>query len=240
MHVGRWRSWYLNALAARQHNSIRRRMTGFSSAAESCARARERGVTRIESGRSDLIQFAASGRGARARGLGAASDVVYTDDEPLVPAGGVAAARCTRRHAGGLRGGRCEPGDISGPMGRKGRSGAGCADRAVTRSRTIFAARSRPPRGGPMPSGGSRRSPRRRRVRALRGGRRGHRFVSAGLEFGAAPVRRADLDGVLAGAVEYRTPAEVAAELATTPNAVRQAKSRVLRRLKDEMGDVIV
>ena len=69
----------------------------------------------------------------------------------------------------------------------------------VTRSRTTFAARSRPPRGGPMPSGGSRRSPAAARVRSLRGGRRGRRSVSASLELGAAPVRGTDLDGVLAG-----------------------------------------
>jgi RNA polymerase sigma-70 factor (ECF subfamily) len=34
-------------------------------------------------------------------------------------------------------------------------------------------------------------------------------------------------------------PAEVATELGITPNAVRQAKSRVLRRLKEEMGELI-
>jgi RNA polymerase sigma-70 factor, ECF subfamily len=39
--------------------------------------------------------------------------------------------------------------------------------------------------------------------------------------------------------VEDRTPAEVAAELGITANAVRQAKSRVLRRLKEEMGELI-
>jgi RNA polymerase sigma-70 factor (ECF subfamily) len=40
-------------------------------------------------------------------------------------------------------------------------------------------------------------------------------------------------------AVDDRTPAEVGAEMGITPNAVRQAKSRVLRRLKEEMGDLI-
>jgi RNA polymerase sigma-70 factor (ECF subfamily) len=40
-------------------------------------------------------------------------------------------------------------------------------------------------------------------------------------------------------AVEDRTPAEVGAEMGITPNAVRQAKSRVLRRLKEEMSDLI-
>ena len=40
-------------------------------------------------------------------------------------------------------------------------------------------------------------------------------------------------------AVENRTPAEVGAEMGITANAVRQAKSRVLRRLKEEMGDLI-
>jgi RNA polymerase sigma-70 factor, ECF subfamily len=40
-------------------------------------------------------------------------------------------------------------------------------------------------------------------------------------------------------AVEDRSPAEVAAEMGITPNAVRQAKSRVLRRLKEEMGELI-
>lgn len=40
-------------------------------------------------------------------------------------------------------------------------------------------------------------------------------------------------------AVEDHSPAEVAAELGITANAVRQAKSRVLRRLKEEMGELI-
>ncbi len=40
-------------------------------------------------------------------------------------------------------------------------------------------------------------------------------------------------------AVENRTPAEVAAQMGLTPNAVRQAKARVLRRLKEEMGELI-
>jgi RNA polymerase sigma-70 factor (ECF subfamily) len=39
--------------------------------------------------------------------------------------------------------------------------------------------------------------------------------------------------------VENRLPAEVALELGITANAVRQAKSRVLRRLKEEMGELI-
>jgi RNA polymerase sigma-70 factor (ECF subfamily) len=40
-------------------------------------------------------------------------------------------------------------------------------------------------------------------------------------------------------AVEGRSPADLAAELGMTPTAIRQAKSRVLRRLKQEMGDLI-
>jgi RNA polymerase sigma-70 factor (ECF subfamily) len=39
--------------------------------------------------------------------------------------------------------------------------------------------------------------------------------------------------------IESRSPAEVALELGLTANAVRQAKSRVLRRLKEEMGELI-
>jgi RNA polymerase sigma-70 factor (ECF subfamily) len=39
--------------------------------------------------------------------------------------------------------------------------------------------------------------------------------------------------------VEDRLPADVASELGITANAVRQAKSRVLRRLKEEMGELI-
>ncbi len=39
--------------------------------------------------------------------------------------------------------------------------------------------------------------------------------------------------------VESRATAEVAAELGITPNAVRLAKSHVLRRLREEMGDLI-
>lgn len=40
-------------------------------------------------------------------------------------------------------------------------------------------------------------------------------------------------------AVEDRSPTEVAEELGITANAVRQAKSRVLRRLREEMGELI-
>jgi RNA polymerase sigma-70 factor (ECF subfamily) len=40
-------------------------------------------------------------------------------------------------------------------------------------------------------------------------------------------------------AVAGRNPAAVADDLGVTPAAVRQAKSRVLRRLKEELGDVI-
>jgi RNA polymerase sigma-70 factor, ECF subfamily len=39
-------------------------------------------------------------------------------------------------------------------------------------------------------------------------------------------------------AVEGRTAADVAAELAMSPGAVRVAKSRVLQRLREELGDV--
>jgi RNA polymerase sigma-70 factor (ECF subfamily) len=39
--------------------------------------------------------------------------------------------------------------------------------------------------------------------------------------------------------VESRLPADIASELGITANAVRQAKSRVLRRLKEEMGELI-
>ena len=39
--------------------------------------------------------------------------------------------------------------------------------------------------------------------------------------------------------IENASPAEVAAELGMTANAVRQAKSRVLRRLKEELGELI-
>jgi RNA polymerase sigma-70 factor, ECF subfamily len=39
--------------------------------------------------------------------------------------------------------------------------------------------------------------------------------------------------------VESRGTAQVAAELGITPNAVRLAKSHVLRRLREEMGKLI-
>jgi RNA polymerase sigma-70 factor (ECF subfamily) len=39
--------------------------------------------------------------------------------------------------------------------------------------------------------------------------------------------------------VEDRSPVDVAAEMQISANAVRQAKSRVLRRLKEEMGELI-
>ncbi|MBI3858467.1 MAG: sigma-70 family RNA polymerase sigma factor [Planctomycetes bacterium] len=40
-------------------------------------------------------------------------------------------------------------------------------------------------------------------------------------------------------AVEGRAPREVAAELSMTPGAVRVAKSRVLQRLREELGDAV-
>ena len=40
-------------------------------------------------------------------------------------------------------------------------------------------------------------------------------------------------------AIDERTPADVGAELGMTPAAVRQAKSRVLRRLKQELGELL-
>ena len=39
--------------------------------------------------------------------------------------------------------------------------------------------------------------------------------------------------------IEGRTPAALAGELGMTPAAIRQAKSRVLRRLKQEMGELL-
>jgi RNA polymerase sigma-70 factor (ECF subfamily) len=41
-------------------------------------------------------------------------------------------------------------------------------------------------------------------------------------------------------AIEDRSPAALAEELQMTPAAIRQAKSRVLRRLKQEMGELLV
>jgi len=40
-------------------------------------------------------------------------------------------------------------------------------------------------------------------------------------------------------AMENRTPAEVATEMGITPSTVRQAKARILRRLKEELGELI-
>jgi RNA polymerase sigma-70 factor, ECF subfamily len=40
-------------------------------------------------------------------------------------------------------------------------------------------------------------------------------------------------------AMENRSPTEAASELGMTPNTVRQAKSRILRRLKEELGELI-
>ena len=39
--------------------------------------------------------------------------------------------------------------------------------------------------------------------------------------------------------VQNHSAAEVAANLGITANAVRQAKSRVLRRLKEELGELL-
>ena len=40
-------------------------------------------------------------------------------------------------------------------------------------------------------------------------------------------------------AIDGQTPAVVAGELGVSPAAIRQAKSRILRRLKEEVGDLI-
>jgi RNA polymerase sigma-70 factor (ECF subfamily) len=40
-------------------------------------------------------------------------------------------------------------------------------------------------------------------------------------------------------AIEGRSPVDLAAELGTTPANIRQAKSRVLRRLREEAGDLL-
>ena len=40
-------------------------------------------------------------------------------------------------------------------------------------------------------------------------------------------------------AVEGQTPADIATDLGMSPAAVRKAKSRVLRRLREEIGDLI-
>jgi RNA polymerase sigma-70 factor (ECF subfamily) len=40
-------------------------------------------------------------------------------------------------------------------------------------------------------------------------------------------------------AVEGHSPAEIAAELGVTPAAVRKTKSRILRRLREEVGELI-
>jgi RNA polymerase sigma-70 factor (ECF subfamily) len=47
------------------------------------------------------------------------------------------------------------------------------------------------------------------------------------------------LVGVLGAAVEGQAPAEIAADLGMTAAAVRKAKSRVLLRLREEIGDLI-
>jgi RNA polymerase sigma-70 factor (ECF subfamily) len=39
--------------------------------------------------------------------------------------------------------------------------------------------------------------------------------------------------------IDERTPADVGTDLGMTPNAIRQAKSRVLRRLKQELGELL-
>jgi RNA polymerase sigma-70 factor (ECF subfamily) len=40
-------------------------------------------------------------------------------------------------------------------------------------------------------------------------------------------------------AIDGRTPVELAGELGATPAAIRQAKSRVLRRIRQELGDLL-
>jgi RNA polymerase sigma-70 factor (ECF subfamily) len=40
-------------------------------------------------------------------------------------------------------------------------------------------------------------------------------------------------------AIEGQPPADLAGPLGMTPTAIRQAKARVLRRLKQEMGDLL-
>ena len=63
--------------------------------------------------------------------------------------------------------------------------------------------------------------------------------MPAGAGGGPLRVRAEHLDGVLARAhVEGDAPADVAADLGVTPNAVYLAKSRVLRRLREEFASL--
>jgi RNA polymerase sigma-70 factor, ECF subfamily len=66
----------------------------------------------------------------------------------------------------------------------------------------------------------------------------------SGLYHRALELVRAEFEGrtwqaFWRAAVEGQAPADIAADLGVTPAAVRKAKSRVLRRLREEVGDLI-
>jgi RNA polymerase sigma-70 factor (ECF subfamily) len=61
-----------------------------------------------------------------------------------------------------------------------------------------------------------------------------------GLELVRAEFESRTWDAFYRSAVLGQAPADIAADLGVTPAAVRKAKSRVLHRLREEVGDLIV
>ena len=158
---------------------------------------------------------------------------------PLVPASGNRPARRRRRHAGGLRGGRLEPRSIPPRSAGDDVPGLDARDHA---------AQAPPPRHdrGEPAIGGSDAQLRLQQVPAptdelelsesqdeVTG------LYQRALRLVQHQVEDRTWTAFWKATVESRTTAEVAAELGITPNAVRLAKSHVLRRLREEMGELI-
>jgi RNA polymerase sigma-70 factor (ECF subfamily) len=64
-----------------------------------------------------------------------------------------------------------------------------------------------------------------------------HRLFHRGLELIRTEFEERTWKAFWRTAIDGKTPQEVAIELSTTPGAVRVAKSRVLQRLREELGD---
>jgi RNA polymerase sigma-70 factor (ECF subfamily) len=64
------------------------------------------------------------------------------------------------------------------------------------------------------------------------------RLFCRGLELVRAEFEPRTWQAFWRSAVEGESPTDIAAELGVTPAAIRKAKSRVLRRLREEIGDV--
>ena len=198
------------------------------------------GDLRFESRRSDVLLLVAARPGARAGRLGAAREPVLPAGPPLVPASGD--RRSTRSRTSRRRSSRRSPRASvnSGPISRGRRSAAGCAGSRGTSFSTTHATGASRPSAGRMPRSSSSRSPRRRtRSSSPKSPADVSGLYQRALRLVQHQVENRTWTAFWKATVESRPTAEVAAELGISPNAVRLAKSHVLRRLREEMGELI-